>query len=214
MMVMPSNNSGIAIGRLCGMYPNRVGWLMSPDGFRRPLSWMPFAIDNGAFGAWVNKKSWDSKAFEIHVEKCAVKYRPLWCVVPDVVGEKDQTKKLWEIWEPKLRKRYPFLHLAFAVQDGMTELDVPESADVVFIGGTTEWKWKNLRIWTENFQRVHVGRVNSERLLWMCYDSHVESCDGTGWTRGGEERLKDLEKFLELTNKLDKRKQLNLENIL
>jgi hypothetical protein len=73
---------------------------------------------------------------------------------------------------------------------------VPSGADVIFVGGTTEWKWRNLRQWTDNFPRVHVGRVNSEKLLWAAHEAGAESCDGTGWMRGGEERLADLWRYL------------------
>jgi hypothetical protein len=46
---------------------------------------------------------------------------------------------------------------------------------------------------------VHVARVNSERLLWMADDAGAVSCDGTGWMRGGEERLAELEHYLEIS---------------
>ena len=68
---------------------------------------------------------------------------------------------------------------------------------VVFVGGTTAWKWKTLRTWTENFPRVHVGRVNTDRMLWMAHECGAESCDGTGWFRGDQVQFAGLLSYLE-----------------
>ncbi len=87
--------------------------------------------------------------------------------------------------------------MAIAVQDGMTPSDVPKEASVIFVGGTTSWKWRNLKTWTENFPRVHVGRVNTYKLLWMAHDAGAESADGTGWFRGDAKQLAGLTKYLE-----------------
>ena len=194
---MPTNNSGIQIGYLAGKYQGLIGWLLSPDGWRKPPSWMPYALDNGAYGAWANKRQWNAEAFRAHIEKSKTSHKPLWVVVPDVVTDMDATMILWHEWSPQLRDMIPNVPLAFAVQDGMTPYHVPKDADVIFVGGSTEWKWRNLYSWTDNFPRVHVGRVNSERMLWMAHDAGAESCDGTGWMRGGEERLDDLVRYLE-----------------
>jgi hypothetical protein len=78
----------------------------------------------------------------------------------------------------------------------MTPDDVPPETDVVFVGGSFDWKWDNLLMWTRNFPRVHVGRVNTEKRLWMAHEAGVESCDGTGWFRGGEKRWAGLENYL------------------
>jgi hypothetical protein len=78
----------------------------------------------------------------------------------------------------------------------MTPDDVPDDADIVFVGGTTEWKWKNILMWTKNFKRVHVGRVNSYGLLWKAHEAGAESCDGTGWFREPS-RTRELVSYLE-----------------
>lgn len=198
-MVMPSNNSGIEVGRLCGKFPGRLGWLMSPDGWRQPPQWMPYALDNGAFGAWKNKTEWDEHGFVAHLERARRAHYPLWVVVPDVVMDRAATIARWNEWAPRVREILPNTPLAFAVQDGMEVGDVPKDADVVFIGGSTEWKWKYLRLWTENFPKVHVARVNSERMLWMADEAGAASCDGTGWMRGDRRQLEGLEHYLELS---------------
>lgn len=199
MGVMPSNNSGIQVGYLCGKYPKRLGWLMSPDGWRKPPSWMPYALDNGAYGAWVNKKEWDEHKFFDLLEKARNSTFPLWVVVPDVVTNRDATIERWHAYYPMVQKILPFTPLAFAVQDGMTPEDVPSNADIVFVGGSFEWKWDTVEMWTKAFPRVHVARVNSERLLWKADLAGAMSVDGTGWLRGGEERLAGLVHYLEVS---------------
>lgn len=125
-MVMPSNNTGLTVGHMAGRFPERIGLLMSPGGWRRLPSWMPYAVDNGAYSAWVKQTPWDAKAFREHLAKVAAAERsPLWVVVPDVVMDKKATLGLWRKWAPLLRKEHPGFRLAFAVQDGMSEEDVP-----------------------------------------------------------------------------------------
>jgi hypothetical protein len=206
---MPSNNSGVQVGYMAGKYQGRIGWLLSPDGWIKPPSWMPYAIDNGAYPAWANNKPWDIDQFLNHLEKTkTASKKPLWVVVPDVVTDREATIAKWIPWAKQIREILFNVPLAFAVQDGMTKSDVPADAEVIFVGGSTEWKWKNLYEWTSNFKRVHVGRVNSERLLWMAHEAGAESCDGTGWVRGGEERLEELHKYLQQSTGGDNRPQL------
>lgn len=202
MIVMPTNNSSMHLGWLAGRYPGRIGWLLSPDGYRRPHEWMSYALDNGAFSAWKNGTEWDESAFMDMVRvvcgQCLMREiasRPLWVVVPDVVGNREATIERWQEWAPRLRDfEFP---LAFAVQDGMTQADVPDDADVIFVGGTTEWKWRTALDWCRENERVHVGRVNSYRLLWSAHEAGAESCDGTGWFRGDKNQLAGLERYLE-----------------
>ena len=213
MIVMPSNNSGIQVGYLAGKYPGRIGWLISPGGWRTPPSWMPTALDNGAFGAWTRGDEFDTDAWLTHIETAHRQCRPIWQVVPDVVTDGEATLSLWEEWVPFLKEKYPLTPLAIAVQDGMTpddvnHLDTPP--DLIFIGGSTEWKWRHLKTWTANFKRVHVARVGSERLLHMAYNAGAESVDSTGFFRGGEERAAGLRRFLEDTTNERKHQQLEL----
>lgn len=212
LMVMPSNNSGMQIGYLAGKFPGRLGWLISPDGWRRPPSWMPYALDNGAFGAWVNNRPWDEGKFLDLLENARSHFRPMWVVVPDVVADREATLALWPEWSARIREIIPHVPLAFAVQDSMTPEDVPNGADLVFVGGSTEWKWRTVREWAAKFPRVHVARVNSERKLWQCHEAGAESCDGTGWMRAGESRIEELRRFLEMSQGGDKRQQLILES--
>ena len=129
-----------------------------------------------------------------------------------MVADRVATIEKWKSWAPKIRdfRKWP---LAFAVQDGMSPSDVPPDANVIFVGGTTEWKWRTVRMWCEAFSNVHVARVGSERLLWMAHEAGAESCDSTGWMMGGEDRLKDLEHYLETSTSQARRPQIVMDFI-
>lgn len=195
MIVMPANNSKIEVGYLAGKYPGRVGWLLGPNGWRSPKPWLPYAIDNGRFIATTQGKEWDEAAFRKILDAAGETVAPLWVVVPDVVGDRDGTLREWDAWAPLLVACG--FRLAMAVQDGMSPSDVPKEAAVVFVGGTTTWKRRTLWRWCDEFPRVHVGRINTEKWLWVCHEAGAESCDGTGWFRGDDKQLAGLYRYLE-----------------
>ncbi len=150
------------------------------------MPFAPYALDNGAFVGF------DERKFLGLIEKAKRAKPPLWIVVPDKVGDKKGTIELWKQWEERLRPLgWP---LAMAMQDGMTPDDF--LGDVAFIGGSTQWKWRNLRMWSD-VPRFHVGRVNTERHLWQSHEAGAESCDGTGWFRDVHEELPGLLRYLE-----------------
>lgn len=197
MIVMPSNHYSEPLQTISDRFPGRIGSLLSPDGWRRPK--FQYALDNGAFPAWTKGKPWDEEAFISMLEKASKVDAPRWVLVPDVVADREATLALWKQWGPALRDYgWP---LAFAVQDGMTQADVPKDADVIFVGGSTAWKWRTVLDWGRNNARVHVGRVNGYEPLWGCHFAGAESCDGTGWFRGDLDQLAGLERYLaESTN--------------
>lgn len=194
MLIMPANNSKGLVHYWAGIY-GHLGHLYSPGGFRGPYPWLPYAIDNGAYPAWEKKQPWNEAAF---VELCDrikwLQQKPRWIVVPDVVTDKVATLERWNEWEPKLRSYG--IPLAFAVQDGMDLTDVPKSADVVFVGGTTSWKRQNIARFCQVFPRVHVGRINTWKWVWYCHDCGAESVDGTGFFRGDPAQSQGLEDYL------------------
>lgn len=101
-------------------------------------------------------------------------------------------------------KMYP---VALAVQDGMSITQVKNvrpTPDVIFVGGSTQFKWRTLRDWTTNFSHVHVGRANGGRRLWEVHRSGAESSDGAGWFRDLSRTplmMKQLERYLERSTK-------------
>ena len=197
MIVMPANNTGIVMGWLCGRFPNRLGHLYSPGGLTRTHAWLPFALDNGRFVCWQKQQKWDEAAYLGMCDRVAqMNHKPRWQLVPDVVADAAETLREWDRWAHRLRTRYGW-PLAFAAQDGHRPEDVPAEAEVVFVGGTTEWKRTTMSDWCDARQRVHVGRINTDRWLWECDRIGVESCDGTGWFRGDQDQLDGLIDYLE-----------------
>jgi hypothetical protein len=197
MMLMPSNNSSGIVHYLAAKHPGKIGWLFGPSNYKRPRFYLPFALDNDAFAAWTNNTPWNYEAWNGMLERInSQPIKPLWALVPDVVADKQKTLELWNQydWEVEVLG----WKKAFAVQDGMTPSDVPKDADVVFVGGTTAWKWEWFDVFTLHFPRVHVGRVNTLRQLWLCDDAGVESVDGTGWFRTGHDgdRVDGIMKWL------------------
>lgn len=197
MRRMPSlpKDEGVAMMLLCGQSnrvwhylagrcPGKVGVLVSPSYFDKvPIDdWMPCALDNDAFGAWVHGKTWDLQAWLAMLSSIATRrIRPIWATVPDVVANRDETLRLWSVHAESVLCRG--WDAAFVVQDGMSPRDVPTQASVVFIGGTDGWKFPSLRMWTEHFPRVHCARVNSIEMMEACEMAGCESIDGTGWFR-------------------------------
>jgi hypothetical protein len=178
---MLSNNTKGAVHWMAGRFPELVGHLYSPKAQRGPYKWLPYALDNGAFGAFKSGSEWDESVWIELLEWAKLSGQaPLWALVPDVVGDRIRTLRKWGIYAP-IARRYGW-PLAFAVQDGMTESDVPRDADVVFVGGSTEWKWSTVGTWAR-FPWCHVGRVNEYRRLVQCEELGVKSVDGTGWLR-------------------------------
>jgi len=162
-----------------GKWPNKVGLLFGPSYYKKtPVRpWMPYVLDNDAFTL---RDNWDEAAWLAMLQWAKMQgHKTDWILVPDAVGNKDKTLARWEKYAPIAAEcKRP---LAFAVQDGMTPNDVPNNANVVFVGGSTEFKWRTVETWAAHFPRVHVGRVNNIDRVWQCDDLGIESVDGTGW---------------------------------
>lgn len=190
-MVMPANNSSAIMHYWSGRFRNRVGWLVGPSAMPKTKlrPWMPFALDNDAFSAWTSQKPWKLGPWleMLHAVKSSG-LKPKLVLVPDVVADREATIISWH--EHSATAAAFGWPLAMAVQDGMTPDDLPSNLkadeDVVFIGGTTEWKWRSLPMWAATGRRIHVGRVNEIEKLWVCERFGVESVDGTGWMRESE----------------------------
>lgn len=191
MIIMTANNTGTVAKELAKS--GKLGNLFSPKAQRKPISNF-WALDNGRFITWSNGDEWNEEEYIKLLEWAKNQTTsPQWALVPDIVADKEETLKEWKKYLP-LIKKYGFAP-AFAVQDGMTVKDVPSEAEVIFIGGTTDWKWKTLSMWCENFKRVHVGRVNGRKQLIACMMHRVESVDGTGWFRGCKYQLNTLKDY-------------------
>lgn len=192
MMIMPADNSSAIVHYFCGRYPGKIGRLISPLSYNRPPYYMPYAVDNGAFVRW------DADGFKRLLGWITFIHRPLWILVPDVVGDRDKTLKMWDEWSPVVAETGN--KLAFAAQDGMTENDVPPSAHCVFVGGTTDWKLENAHRFKGVAPLLHIGRVSTASRLRWAEKIGADSVDGTGFFRGGINRQHPLIDFIEGRN--------------
>lgn len=196
---MVANNSAGCVHFLAGRYPGGIGHLYSPGGERGPYDWLPYALDNGAFGAFRTGAAFNADRWRRLLQWAATRIQsgaapPLWVLVPDVVANAEATLEAWERYAPEATAYgWP---LAFAAQDGHCAEDVPEAGAVVFLGGSTTWKRRAIRPWCARFPRVHVGRINGYHGLRYCAAAGAESCDGTGWLRGDQRQLGGLRRFL------------------
>lgn len=197
MRVLLSNcTQAYALARKFGT--DRIGHIYSPMATRNQDA-VPYALDNGAFVSYKRSCGFDWIAFWDHLSWALSRPRPpLWVAVPDVVGNRAETLALWREHAEEIgaKSRFP---LAFVVQDGMTPRDVPANHNVVFVGGSTVWKWRTVAMWCGEFARVHVGRVNRPEMLWRLQDLGAESCDGTGWFRGDKRQTAGLLRYLAQT---------------
>jgi hypothetical protein len=197
MIVMPANNSKWQVHYWQGKYGG-LGHLYSLGSQRGPYQHLPYALDNGRFPCYSTGKEWKIEEYRKLLAFAAeAQQKPMWALVPDVVTDPVKTLEEWREYAPVVRFHLPSVPLAFAAQDGHTVRDIPEDADVVFLGGSTEWKRANIATFCSAFKRVHIGRINTYKWLRVCADSGAESCDGTGWFRGDKEQLAGLERFLQ-----------------
>lgn len=157
-----------------------------------------WSADNGCFSdRWDQAKWWKFLVDNAHrADTC------LFAVAPDVVGDALATHERSEPWLQRIRDLgYP---VAYVAQDGLEDLELPydgtdwwDSFDVLFIGGTTEWKLGRhaRRIVAQAKARgkwVHMGRVNSERRYRYAHGIGCDSADGTFLTFGPDTNLPRL----------------------
>lgn len=130
----------------------------------------PHRHDNDRYLAWLSNKRKSSGP-------C------LFATAPDVVADAEATL---ERSLPMLgRIREVGVPAALVAQDGMTPGQIPwDEIDVLFIGGTTEWKLgpASAAVTREAVRRgkwVHMGRVNSLKRLRIAQGMGCRSADGT-----------------------------------
>jgi hypothetical protein len=177
-------------------FRHRIGNLFSPGSFWN--SKLNFALDNYVYSAWRKKEVWSGDQFKVHLEKVKNSGKtPQWVVCPDAVGDSRLSRQKWDEWYPILKSyRWP---IAFAVQDGQLIEEVPKEADVIFVGGSTEWKRQTIERWCYEFPQVHIARINTYRWLWHCHKCGAQSIDGTGWFWRGKREYQDLIDYLSIT---------------
>lgn len=154
----------------------RIGLMCQPASNPPKAGWL-WAADNGCFNA-----KWDETRWVTWLTKGHPRAGCLFAVVPDVVGDAAATLERFPTYSRVVRDAgYP---VAFVAQDGQEHLPVPwTDIDVLFIGGSTEWKKSELARKLAGRARdygkwVHVGRCNSGRR-YRSWAMHADSCDGS-----------------------------------
>lgn len=125
----------------------------------------------------------------------------LFATAPDVVGNARATWERSESVLPAIRALG--FKAALVAQDGIEDRPVRWGAfDVLFIGGTTEWKLSRyafdvmLQAKREGLW-IHMGRVNSRKRLRIAELSGVDSADGTTFCYGPDKRTKQMKRWLD-----------------
>jgi len=182
---------------VAAMKAGTLGFIDTPaQGNRRPPG-IEWCADNSCFGS---SYPGDDKWFAWLAKNAHEAATCLFATAPDVVGDAAATLARSGPWLPKIRALgYP---AALVAQDGLESLVVPwDDFDVLFIGGTTEWK---LGPWARELVRqakdrgkwVHMGRVNSERRYRYANAIGCDSADGTFLVFGPDKNLPRLKGWL------------------
>lgn len=153
-----------------------VGELKNPVGGTRKVHDLPWAADNSGFTG-VDIPAWLRMLGTI-----AGHPNCLFVVAPDVLEDSPATLAMYARYAPVIRDCG--LPVAFVLQDGQLEGDIPWDADALFIGGSTDFKlgMDVQRMVLEAKSRgkwVHMGRVNSLRRMRYAESIGCDSADGT-----------------------------------
>ncbi|NKS29261.1 hypothetical protein GS534_00785 [Rhodococcus hoagii] len=183
------------------MTAGRIGFIDTPAQGNRRDAGLTWCADNGCFGsgypgdieylAWLTAHRHDA-------DTC------VFATAPDVVGDAKATLARSKPFLPVIRALgYP---AALVAQDGLEDLAVPWSTfDVLFIGGTTEWKLgeaaRGLVAEAKRLgKHVHMGRVNSLKRYRYAEAIGCDSVDGTYLAFGPDQNLPKLLHWVEDIN--------------
>lgn len=160
-----------------GVVRDGFGQILTPPVVCEPR-YSAWCADNGMFTGKVGKSSY------LPWLGGMLPYRSscLFATVVDVVGDAVATLDYYRLWAWRIRVLgYP---VALVAQDGLESLRWPPEYDVLFVGGSTDWKMSDAADWCIRRAKsmgkwVHVGRVNSRSRLRHFWLIGVDSVDGT-----------------------------------
>lgn len=175
-----------------------IGFIDTPrQGNHRPAG-IAWCADNGCFGSSFDETHW----WEWLQRNAASADECVFATAPDVVGDANATLERSLPWLPRIRSLgYP---AALVAQDGqLPELTPWGAFDVLFIGGSTEWKLgAEARTLVAEAKRrgkyVHMGRVNSGSRLSYAAAIGCDSADGTFLKFGPNVNLPRLLRWLRI----------------
>jgi hypothetical protein len=148
-----------------------------------------YAVDNGAFPAFVKGLPWDEAKFLKLLDRIETfERKPDFACCPDIVAGGLKSLEFSLAWMERLPSGYPWY---LAVQDGMTEADVLPVVDKfagLFVGGSSDWKMSSTPTWVrlarQTGKQAHVGRVNTlSRAFTVGKLYKADSFDGNNWNR-------------------------------
>ena len=189
-------------GGITTMLPPDIGLMLTPNKGNVPWTDRMWAADNGCFtqpetysdDRYLRWLAWRGD----HAVRC------LFATAPDVVGDAAATIERSLPMLSRIRNEgYP---AALVAQDGLVEADVPwAETDVLFLGGTTEWKLGHAAaVLAEAAQRrgvpVHMGRVNSLRRLRIAQRMGCASVDGCMVAYRPTSAVRQLRQWMEAVN--------------
>lgn len=153
-----------------------------------------YAYDTRVFEDWQAGRVFDAVAMlEYQVDVLAMAEldeprRPDWIALPDVVADGEASLRLTLAALERLDQCGMLdagLRYALVVQDGMTPASLPWDwpFQVVFVGGSTEWKWATAATWAkaaaERGRVVHVGRAGSIKNVLRARVAGAASLDSS-----------------------------------
>lgn len=164
-----------------------AGWrvLLSPATGLKNYG-IPYALDNGAWSAFIAKEPFREEPFRLAVAK--IGSDAAFVVAPDIVAGGIESLELTNRWLPWVLDRT--MVALIAVQDGMRPGDVIRALGPrvgIFVGGTTKWKEETMVMWAtlahSHGAICHVGRVNTKRRIFLCAAADADSFDGSSVSR-------------------------------
>lgn len=187
-------------GSIVDFRHKQLGFMMTPQmGNQTPCDAI-WAADNGRFNA-PEKYTDESYLAWLCSRPCA--QHCIFATAPDVVGDHDATVAMsLPLFKPIREAGY---RPAFVAQDGWRDETTPwDKFDVLFIGGTTQFKLATGLLAGLAARRrkkwVHMGRVNSFRRLAIAKKNGCHSADGTFLKYG---RNTNIPRMLEWFRKLE-----------
>jgi len=174
-----AGNAAMDAGQLCA--------ISTPKQSNEIMPGWHWCADNGCFG----KGYPGDDAYMLWLaSKANLAGTCYFATAPDVIGDAAATLTRSAPFLPRIRALG--YRAALVAQDGLedlTHLIDWDSFDVLFIGGSTDWKLSAAAagLVAEAKQRgkwVHMGRVNSRKRMRYAESIGVDSCDGTLLTYG------------------------------
>jgi len=174
-----------------------LGLIATPAGATPPWPGVQWCADNACYAnrypgddrylGWLRRHS-------PHADRCA------FAAAPDVVADAATTLTRSMVMLARIRAiGYP---AALVAQDGLEHMTVPwDEFDVLFLGGSTDWKLSYAAAQlagqaVEHGLTVHMGRVNSRRRLRYAASIGCHSADGTYLVYGPDRNLPKLLSWL------------------